>query len=133
MRIAFVTWRFPVLSEAFILNQIAGLLDRGHDVRVHAFNGYPDGFVKAHPIVERYGMMRRAYLTPARPERKVLATTTSLMGYKALRHPSEFTRLAAGYLRSARTLEHDRLKFFHRAAVLLGLPDYDVVHCQFGN
>ena len=29
MRVAFLVWQFPALSEAFVLNQITGLLDRG--------------------------------------------------------------------------------------------------------
>lgn len=36
MRIAFVVSHFPSLSETFILNQIAGLLDRGHEVDVYS-------------------------------------------------------------------------------------------------
>ncbi len=39
MKIAFIVWRFPVLSEAFILNQITGLIDRGHEVHIHPVNG----------------------------------------------------------------------------------------------
>ena len=36
MKIDFLVWRFPVLSEAFSLNQITGLIDRGHEVYIHA-------------------------------------------------------------------------------------------------
>jgi len=32
MKIAFVINEFPCLSETFILNQITGMLDLGHDV-----------------------------------------------------------------------------------------------------
>ena len=34
MRIAFVVNSFPALSETFILDQIAGLIDLGHDVHI---------------------------------------------------------------------------------------------------
>ena len=34
MKIAFVTSTFPKLSESFILKQITGLLDLGHDIQV---------------------------------------------------------------------------------------------------
>ena len=37
MRIAFIVWHFPVLSETFILNQVTGLLDLGHEVDIFAF------------------------------------------------------------------------------------------------
>jgi colanic acid/amylovoran biosynthesis glycosyltransferase len=36
MRIAFVTGQFPKLSETFILNQVNGLIERGHEVTVYA-------------------------------------------------------------------------------------------------
>src|SRR5262245_58652854 len=34
MRIAFFLHRFPVVSETFLLRQITGLLDLGHDVHI---------------------------------------------------------------------------------------------------
>ena len=36
MKIAFIVSGFPTLSETFILNQITGLLDLGHDVEIFA-------------------------------------------------------------------------------------------------
>ena len=32
MRIAFIVGGFPLISETFILNQITGLMDLGHEV-----------------------------------------------------------------------------------------------------
>ena len=34
MKIAFIVGKFPVLSQTFILNQITGLIDRGHEVDI---------------------------------------------------------------------------------------------------
>lgn len=36
MKIAFVINHFPALSETFILSQITGMIDRGHDVKIFA-------------------------------------------------------------------------------------------------
>ncbi len=36
MKIAFIVELFPILSETFILNQITGLIDRGHKVDIFA-------------------------------------------------------------------------------------------------
>ena len=36
LRIAYVVGEFPSVSETFVLNQIAGLMDRGHHVDVWA-------------------------------------------------------------------------------------------------
>ncbi len=130
LKIAFVVWRFPVLSESFILNQIAGLLERGHDVRIHALNGAPDIPTKQHPIVDRYGLMERAYLTPRRTHDDAGIDLAQRLAEKAARHPQAWQRLARVYKAEAHA---DPAKFLYRASTLLGLPDYDIVHCQFGN
>lgn len=36
MKIAFIANKFPVVSETFILNQITGLRDMGHQVEIFA-------------------------------------------------------------------------------------------------
>ena len=35
MKIAFIVTTFPSLSETFILNQIIGLIERGHKVNIY--------------------------------------------------------------------------------------------------
>ena len=36
MKIAFIVNEFPSLSETFVLNQIVGLVEAGHDVHIYA-------------------------------------------------------------------------------------------------
>jgi colanic acid/amylovoran biosynthesis glycosyltransferase len=36
MRVAVLVTEFPSVSETFILNQITGLIDRGHEVGIFA-------------------------------------------------------------------------------------------------
>lgn len=57
MNIAFFVDRFPYLSETFILNQVTGLLDRGHHVDIYArrIENQP----LAHSEVERYNLLKR--------------------------------------------------------------------------
>lgn len=57
MRIAFIVGGFPLISETFILNQITGLMDLGHDVDIYARRSSHDRAV--HPEVEKYGLMGR--------------------------------------------------------------------------
>ncbi|MHA2039714.1 MAG: colanic acid biosynthesis glycosyltransferase WcaL, partial [Promethearchaeota archaeon] len=59
MKIAFIVTVFPALSETFILNQITGLLDLGHDVEIFAVTNFNEG--KVHPDVIRYGLMERTH------------------------------------------------------------------------
>ena len=127
-----IVWRFPVLSEPFVLNQIAGLLDRGHDVQIYALNGLPDGPAKTHPIVERYALAKRAHLAPPRGSgnaRALLGLLPRLAG-PALRRPLRFVRLLG---QIARGEWPDPVKALGRATVLLDAGPFDVVHCQFGN
>ena len=43
LKIAFIAGVFPALSETFILNQITGLIDLGHDVDIFALErGYTE-------------------------------------------------------------------------------------------
>jgi colanic acid/amylovoran/stewartan biosynthesis glycosyltransferase WcaL/AmsK/CpsK len=51
MRIAFIVGGFPLISETFILNQITGLMDLGHEVDIYARRSSPDRTV--HPEVEK--------------------------------------------------------------------------------
>lgn len=57
MRIAFVVDRFPRLSETFVLGQVAGLIDAGHDVRIYADREDSTGL--AHAPVERLALRER--------------------------------------------------------------------------
>lgn len=131
MRIAFVVWRFPVLSEPFILNQIAGLLDRGHDVEIIAINGRPADTGKVHDLVARYDMLARTRLTPERPEDwRALPKLARVLAGPGLRNPAGLMRLLGQVVRGrAKT----PLKMLYRAAALLDAGRFDVVHCQFGS
>lgn len=62
MRIAFVVGSFPKLSETFILNQITGLLDAGHDVRIFALEN-PDED-RVHSVVDKYDLLKRTRYIP---------------------------------------------------------------------
>lgn len=57
MKIAFFIGSFPKLSETFILNQVTGLLDKGHDVTVFAHRK-PDE-EKTHDIFREYNLHDR--------------------------------------------------------------------------
>jgi colanic acid/amylovoran biosynthesis glycosyltransferase len=132
MKVAFIVWRFPVLSEAFILNQITGLIDRGHEVHIHPVNGLPKNYTgKVHPIVEEYKLMERTYFPPTIPENPVLRF---FKGIKLL-----LKNLTKGSLKSLRFFQpgnHNKevatLKTFYRISALLQDGSYDIIHCQFG-
>ena len=128
MRVAFLTALFPVFSDIPFLNQIVGLLERGHQVDVYADGPQPGPF---HPDVERLGLQ-------------------SLTRYP-LRWPAgrlDRWRAAAGVVLSHQGAERrtllrtlDPSLFWHRAWTLdqlrrtarfLPARPYDICYCAFG-
>ncbi len=70
MRIAFLVPNFPGLSETFILNQITGLLDLGHDVRI--FATLVSQSPQIHNAVNEYDLLSRTRYRAGIPRNKML-------------------------------------------------------------
>lgn len=128
MRVAFVVSRFPVVSETFVVNMAAGLIDAGHELDIFALNGLARRLDVLHPSVTRYDLLARTR-TPALPAgwpARLAAAPASArravaaQGWRALRTVPPLARHAR-----ARSL---RLLF---EAAMLGRGDFDIVHCQF--
>lgn len=131
MKIAFVVGQFPVLSETFILNQIVGLIECGHEVDIYALGTAKVDSSKVHPNVEKYRLLDRTYHTLEIPVNRFLRLLKGLMllsanGYK---DPSV-------WLGSLNVFKHGKqaasLKLLYTVIPLLGRGPYDIVHCQFG-
>lgn len=131
MKIAFLVWRFPIISEAFILNQITGLIDRGHEVHIHAVNGPPVNMPKVHPAVEKYRLMERTYYPPNRPDNYLWRLFKGL-GLIL----SHLDRGSLDCLQLLNVFKYGQqitsLKALYRAIPLLNDRSYDIIHCQFG-
>lgn len=132
MKIAFIVWRFPVLSEAFILNQITGLIDRGHDVKIYPVNGLPKNYTgKVHPVVEEYNLLARTYFPPTVPENIPLRFCKGFGLFLQNLHKGSWKTLQLlntnKYGKEVATS-----KTFYRTLSLLEDGDYDIIHCQFG-
>ena len=50
---------FPVLSETFIVNHLTGLIDRGHNITIHAHSPFPNS--KMHPKITEYELLKKVY------------------------------------------------------------------------
>lgn len=124
MRIAFVLGEFPVLSETFILSQITGLLDRGHDVEI--FANRPASIDKTHPDVERYDLIDKAHYWP-----------TGASAPKGLRDLAQSARrgakMAARALSATDGPEERSAKLVRRAASLDGPRRFDAIISHFGH
>jgi colanic acid/amylovoran biosynthesis glycosyltransferase len=58
LRILMVVGRFPAASEIMTLNQITGLVDRGHDIHIYAISKTGD---VAQPEVHQYNLLAKVY------------------------------------------------------------------------
>lgn len=65
MKIAFLPGVFPMLSETPVLNQITGLVTRGHEVDIYGDRPKrPDPY---HPSIDQLGLLARARYRPDLP------------------------------------------------------------------
>lgn len=155
LRIAMFVGCFPVVSETFILGQITGLLDQGHEVDIYA-DMRADLGVPVHPEVMAYDLMRRTTFMDLPPEmapwempvRPATGRTwipgTEASVHNAIRVAHAFPKFLASLVRAPklalRSLKQS--EFAHQAASLSALyrldrlrrarKRYDVLHAHFG-
>jgi len=126
MRIAYIVSGFPILSETFILNQITGLIDRGHTVDIFPLNYQNQG--KYHPDIEKYSLLERCYYRspPKNKWKRVTKVINTLITNKQ-RTDIFKTLNIKKFGREALSLN----LFFNALPFIVKEP-YDVVHCHFG-
>ena len=131
MSIAFIVWQFPNLSETFILNQITGLLDRGHDVDIYALDRPTTVPFKTHPDVAKYRLLDRTFYAPKIPK-NYFCRLLKGVGLLLANLPKDPWVL----LRSLNILKHGKqaasLRLLYAAIPFIGTGAYDIIHCQFG-
>lgn len=126
---------FPVLSETFILNQITGLIDRGHSVDIYALEALVvDTSVntsKVHPDVEKYHLLNRTYYGPPMPANYFLRVLKGLGLLSATYYKNPLA-----LLQSLNVFKYGKqsasLRLLYRTLQLVGKESYDIIHCQFG-
>ena len=133
MRIAFIVDQFPVLSETFILGQITGLIDRGHEVDIYCDRL---GDTKnTHPEIQQYQLLQRTYYTPI-PSNLLIRVFKAIWLFLSnfLKSPQVLLR-AINFLKYNRALYGDVagfLKPLYLAVPWLNQPPYDVLLCHYG-
>lgn len=131
MRVLFIVGSFPALSETFILNQITGLIDCGHEVDIYALKGKPKNNCKVHLDVEKYQLLDRTYYAPKRAKNLWLRMlqASNLLLVNSCKNPLAMLRSLSlfKYKQQLKPLE-----WFHFMIPFLGKQAYDIIHCQFG-
>jgi len=129
MKIAFIVGVFPSLSETFILNQITGLLDLGHEVEIFSLMRPTDR--KVHDVIEKRNLMSLVGYFPAIPKNPFLRILKGkfLFFRYFLKHPKRL-------MKSIRLSGFDKdilsLKVLFSIIPFLG-KDFDIIHCHFGH
>lgn len=127
MRIAFIVDRFPKISETFILNQITGLIDQGHDIDIYA--DWIQDSNAAHPDVIRYGLLNQAqFLSEHRFVRAV--QKIAMLSQNICKSPAILPQLSF-FFQPSQFLESFRL-FYSAAPFFQKKASYDIIHCHFG-
>lgn len=127
MKIAFFVDAFPDLSVTFIINQIVGLLARGHHVDVYA--QAPGRWTAEHPDVKDWDLIGlTTYVGP----RHTVGARIIHVGHEMLRHPSRAVRYARTLPPFRQDPEAWSFRHFSAAAAIGSARHYDVIHCHFG-
>jgi colanic acid/amylovoran biosynthesis glycosyltransferase len=130
MRIAYFVDCFPRISETFVLAQITGMMDRGHDVKI-----FTNQLVQAdvqHHFVEQYQLYEKTVVIPWVPRKPVKRLIPAIRGMvDAVRRRSFIPAL-----RALNVLKFGRkalgLSLFIQATGKFEPVNFDIIHCQFG-
>lgn len=128
MKIAFFTHHFPKISESFIINQVAGLMKRGHEVTIFA-SKQPDENAQ-HDIVTEHNMLRNTIYTN-NPESyfeglKITIKSVLDLGVNSPTH--------LGNIRDAVSLGKSAPTYLANLKALLNHGKaFDIYHAHFGN
>ncbi len=126
LKIAFIAGVFPALSETFILNQITGLIELGHDVDIFALErGYSE---KLHGDISKYDLLSRTYYPERRPG-EPLGSIRSLVLHSPglLKRPSSLFKIYRAIKKGI-----PGSAFLFHCVPFFRQNSYDIVHCQFG-
>lgn len=128
MKIAFLVSQFPSVSETFVLNQIVGLIELGHDV--HIFADKSARHVKLHDNYEKYDLIKKTYYyrIPKNKAHRVLKAIFLIIKYA----PSHYDVI----YRSLDVMRYGKpawsLSLLFMSLALLERGPFDIIHCQFG-
>ena len=131
-KIAMIVDAFPVLSETFIVNQITGLLDSGHEV--HIFASRKPDHPEQHSIIDKYNLLDRTHYFNESGSNSVANLALIIKELCSnLRWVSQ-----RGIKSLAQIMLKDNGMWGKLALTRLMLANlsnggYDIVHCQYGN
>lgn len=130
MKIAIVVGDFPVYSETFILYQVTGLIDRGHDVTVFANTPRGKNHGVIHEEFSSYDLAGRTHYFPRKPLARLAHITRGFL--KIGFQPGRAFQFFVGILK---VLKYGRYSFrlMVKAISFLERGEFEVIHSHFGH
>lgn len=129
MKIAFIVDTFPTISHTFIINQITGLLNKGHSVDIYAQEKGDSSVL--HADVEKYSLLNSTYYFVRMPKNLFLRFLKGVSCLALNLHKAPLT-----LLKSLNVFKYGKqavcLRMLYAALSWLDRPEYDIVHCHFG-
>ena len=129
MRIAFFLNSFPETSETFILNQITGLIDRGHSVDIYAFKHNKSAI--SHSKIHQYNLLEKTRFFDTIP-RTPLSFTLAAMARMLRCFPWLPIRVANAVKNFSIGQQSIQLSAIRALFLITRNNRYDIIHCQFG-
>ncbi|MGF1568072.1 MAG: glycosyltransferase [Nodosilinea sp.] len=130
MKIAYILEVFPSLSQTFVLNQITGLLDRGHEVDIYA--EYTGDSHKVHADVEKYNLQKITYYQPQTPTGKLERVGQGFYWFWRYFFRAPFLMLrSVNFFRYGKSATSLRL-LYAVIPFVRRRPKYDIIMCHFG-
>ncbi len=126
MKVAVLVGKFPILSETFILNQITGLIDRGHDVTIFAMEKAEHVY---HDDIMRYDLLSRTKYpepVPLGKLRRLARCTGESVNWARVSPMHGLRSIALSLPFDSRGVAH-----LMTSKMLRG-QTFDIMHCHFG-
>ncbi|MFX1573982.1 MAG: glycosyltransferase [Promethearchaeota archaeon] len=127
MKIAIILSAFPVYSQTFILNQITGILDFGHELDIYAGLNQQEKLIQ--PDVIKYNLINRTtYFSGSSLFSRILRVIYLIF--------TRFYKDPKKILKAIKILIIRKDKLFLSKlslAILFLKKNYDIIHCHFGN
>jgi len=133
MKIAFIVNEFPSLSETFVLNQITGLIDRGHEVDIYAW-GAEESLI-LHEEVRKYNLLERTVYHQKIIQNMPKSRILNIM--KGMKYVSKYIlKRPSVILRSINIFKHGKkaasFNLLFQVIPFLDKGRYDIIQCHFG-
>lgn len=129
LRIAFIVHAFPAMSETFILHQITGLIDLGHDVDIYSLSKHE--YTVVHKDFIDYELERKTFYVPYIPPNWFKRGVKALCLLFTHLHSNVFVMFnALNIFKYGK--QSASLRLFYNVIPFLSNGPYDIVHVHFG-